>query len=287
MAYLERHLDEFHPEKQHHFKHCLHNHFLFQFEELTKLALRNPKVRFHSAKLERTQRFDTARVEHLTGLTLKETLDNIEVSGSFVYIMEIEKDPIYGPLVKEIFKEIEKDVLKFHKKMLKLQAWIFITSPGGITPYHRDFESNHYFHIKGRKTLWLWSPKNKAVVNQEENECFHGVHSLAKTVFTEEKLKLASKYDLTPSMGVFFPYTAPHMVENGNEEFSISLSLTYMTPEDMQVRRIHKINQILRKIGLKPTDIEKHNKLKKNVKLGLHWVLRTIIFAFLNDWTGT
>lgn len=287
MAYLERQLDEFDPAIQHHFHHTLHNHPLMQFDELSRLALRNPKVRFHSAKLERTQRFDTAREEHVTGLTLQETLDNIDVSGSFVYIQEIEKDPVYGPLVQEVYKEIKKDTLKFHKSISRVQAWIFITSPGGVTPYHRDFETNHYFHIKGKKTLFLWDPRDKEIVSQEENEYFHGVHSLAKTLYTAEKFKKASKYDLDPAMGVFFPFTAPHMVENGTDEFSISFSITYTTAEDIQVRRVHKINQLLRKIGLKPTDIEKQNKLEYQLKLGAHWVLRTFIFFALSDWIGS
>jgi hypothetical protein len=283
MPYLERHSHEFHPEKQHTFKHNLHNHPLFQFDELTKLAMRNPKIRYHSAKLSRTQRFDTARIEHVTGLTLEETLKNIEAAGSFVYIMEIEKDPIYGPLVRELLSEIEKDVLKFHKKVCKPQAWIFITSPGGVTPYHRDFEANHYFHIKGKKTLYLWDPRDKEIVNQKENEFFHGVHSLEKTVFVDDKIKKACRYELTPSHGVFFPYTAPHLVENGEDEFSISFSITHMTPEDFQERRVHKINQMLRKLGVRPTDYHE-SRMKNRCKLGLHWLIRNTIFARSKDW---
>lgn len=283
MPFIERLEKDFHPDRQHTFKHNLASHPLFTIEELTKLALRNPKVRFHSAKLEKTQRFDTARIEHVTGLTLEETLRNIEVSGSFVYIMEIEKDPIYGPLINEIFEEIKHDVLKYHKKMCKPQAWIFITSPGGTTPYHRDFEANHYFHIAGKKTLWLWDPKDREVVSQIENEVFHGTHSLVKTTLTEEKTNKASQYELSPTNGVFFPYTAPHMVQNGNDGYAISFSITHMTPENYHEKRIHKINLLLRKLRINPSDYQE-SKIKNTFKLGIHWFLRTVVFSKSSDW---
>jgi hypothetical protein len=60
-------------------------------------------------------------------------------------IQNIQNDPIYGKLVNDILDEAEVGVHKTQHNLRKRQGWIFITSPGGTTPYHRDQESAHYF----------------------------------------------------------------------------------------------------------------------------------------------
>jgi hypothetical protein len=283
MKFIERNVADFHPEKQHVFNHNLSHHPLLQLDEIRKLAQRHPTIRYHSAKVARSQRLDLAVQECPNGHTLEETLRNIDTTGSFVFIMDVQKDPIYRNMVDEIMDEVEGSVHRFHKNMRKRQAWIFVTSPGGTTPYHRDHESSHYFHIKGKKTLWLWDHNDKEVISQEENEHLHGVHGLKKTVYKEALMEKATEHHLSPGQGVFFPYTAPHMVENGADEYSISFSVTHMTDETYNIKRIHKINQLLRKTGIKPKDVN-DSYLSDRMKLGLHWMLRNSIYSFNKDW---
>lgn len=282
MKYIERDTKNFHPESSQAFKHNLCGHPLFELEELKKLALRHPKVRYHSAMIPRSQSLDTVCDDCSTGMSLEETLDNITTSGSFVFIMDVHEDPIYGPLVNKILDEIQVDVEKHHKKLRNRQAWIFITSPGGTTPYHRDQETAHFMHIKGKKKFYLWDQKDREVVSQKENEHFHGIHGLGKTQYKDALMDKATCYDIVPGDGVFFPYTAPHMVENG-DEFAISFSVTHMTSEDYAQRRINKINQILRKLGMNPTDLGV-SKLKDSFKLIVHGFLRNTLGFFKQEW---
>jgi quercetin dioxygenase-like cupin family protein len=283
MKWLNRVNNNFDASKKSTFSHDLQNHPLMQFSELKKLALRHPTVKYHSANIPRTQSLETVVQEAPSNMNLADALNNIESSGTFVFIQNIQNDPIYGKFVNEILDEIEKDVHKNQSNMRKRQAWVFITSPGGTTPYHRDQESAHYFHIKGKKTFWLWDPTDRSVVSQKENEFFHGVYGLSKTRYDETYMSKASEYTINPGDGIFFPYTAPHMVENGKEEFSISFSVTHMTDEDFAIRRVNKINQLLRKFGVSPKD-QGESGLIDNLKLALHWVLRTTLSPFGNNW---
>lgn len=283
MSYLSRADNNFHASKKSSFTHKLHEHPLMQFDELKKLALRHPTVKYHSANIPRTQSLETVVKEAPSNMTLEDALNNIETSGTFVFIQNIQDDPIYGRFVNDILDEIEKDVHKSHRNMRKRQAWIFITSPGGTTPYHRDQESAHYFHIKGKKTFWPWDANDRSVVSQQENEYFHGVYGLSKTKYSEALMSKASEYCINPGDGIFFPYTAPHMVENGKDEFSISFSVTHMTDQDFAIRRVNKINQLLRKFGISPKDQGK-SILIDHCKLGLHWFLRTVLSPFGNNW---
>jgi quercetin dioxygenase-like cupin family protein len=283
MTYLTRTDSNFHASRKSAFTHELAQHPLMQFEELQKLALRHPTVKYHSANIPRTQSLETVVKDQPAGMVLKDALENIETSGTFVFIQNIQTDPVYGPFVNKILDSLETDVHKTHRKMRKRQAWVFITSPGGTTPYHRDQESTHYFHIKGKKTFWLWDPTDRSVVSQEENEYFHGVYGLGKTKYKEAHLNKATEYTINPGEGIFFPYTAPHMVENGKDEFSISFSVTHMTEEDFSIRRINKINQLLRKFGVTPSDYGQSG-LIDNLKLTLHLLLRTTLSPFQKNW---
>lgn len=283
MTLLQRKESSFHASKKSIFTHKMHEHPLLKFEELSKLALRHPTVKYHSAKLERTQSLETVVKDRPSEMNLEEALANISTSGSFVFIQNIQNDKLYGPFVNEILDELEKDVHKSHRNMRKRQAWVFITSPGGVTPYHRDQESSHYFHIKGKKTFWLWDPNDREVVTQEENEYFHGVYGLSKTNYKEALMSKATEYTIYPGDGIFFPYTAPHMVENGSDEYSISISFTHMTDEDFNVRRINKMNQLIRKLGFKPTDAG-HSKILDALKLIGHKILRTTLGPITESW---
>lgn len=283
MTYIQRADSEFNPSRKSRFTHELAQHPLMQFEELKKLALRHPTVKYHSANIPRTQSLETVVKEAPSNMSLEDALKNIETSGTFVFIQNIQNDPTYGKLVNEILDEIEKDVHKSHRNMRKRQAWVFITSPGGTTPYHRDQESAHYFHIKGKKTFWLWRVSDRTVVTQEENEFFHGVYGLGKTKYQEAYMDNAFEFRIQPGDGVFFPYTAPHMVQNGKEEFAISFSVTHMTDEDFAIRRVYKINQLLRKFGIAPKD-QGESRAVDNLKLAVHWILRTSLSPFVKNW---
>lgn len=264
------------------FQHQLSTHPLLQLEELRSLAKRHNLIRFHSAKINRAQNLDTVKEDCSNGLTLEETLNQIEHTGSAVVIREVERDPLYKPLVEEMFKSIKLFNKKAGISMYNCHAWIFITSPEGITPYHRDQEHTHFFHVRGEKTVWLWDHTNRSLITQEEDEFFHGVNKLTKTIYRDSLMKHAHEFKVVPNEGLYFPPTAPHMVENGNE-YSISMTLTYMSNMNMRVRRIHKINQIIRKLGFEPTDVNK-SRLKDEMKLILHFVFRSFLAPVDKNW---
>jgi hypothetical protein len=96
-------------------------------------------------------------------------------------------------------------------------------------------------------------------------------------------MEQATEYSILPGDGIFFPYTAPHMVENGSEEYSISFSVTHMTENDYNVRCINKINQLIRKRGASPRDLG-HSAVADQAKLMIHFVLRKVLAPFQVHW---
>lgn len=267
------------------FTHNLSNHPLLNYDQLKRLALRHPDIRFNHSKLSRSQNLDTVIRDCPSDKSLTEALDNIQNADACIVIREVQKDQEYKKLIDEILKNIQRETKLKSSQMRNVNAWIFITSPGGVTPYHRDQETVFFYHLAGKKKFYLWDHHDKEVVTQEENEFFHGVNKLKETKYRDHIMEKSMVYDLTPEKGLYIPATAPHMVENGNEEFTISLSLTFMSDNDYRIRRIYKINQLLRKIRIKPRDINQ-SKIIDASKLMAHAALRSVLF-FHKNWKNS
>jgi hypothetical protein len=265
------------------FKHTLSDHPLFQYVELKKLALRHPFIRFNSSKLSRSQNLDNVIIDCPSENSLEVALNEIKYSNACIVIREVQKDQQYSGLINDIFKNIQTRTGLKDSQMKHKNAWIFITSPGGVTPYHRDQETIHFFHIHGAKKFFAWDHEDREIVSQEENEYFHGANNLSKTIYKDQFMFKAKAFDLKPRDGLCLPATAPHMVENETTDFSVSFSLTYMSDEDYRVRRIYKINQIMRKLGLSPRDVYQ-SKVVDFLKLSAHFLARTTLSHFSENW---
>lgn len=264
------------------FTHNLANHPLLKFDQIKQLALRHPFKRFNHSKLSRTQNLDTVIEDCPPGMSLSEALENLHSANACIVIRQIQRDPAYAPLIQQLAENVQSTYERSRLPMKYVNAWLFITSPGGVTPYHRDHETTVLFHLSGKKNFYLWDQNDSSVVSAKENEHFHGVRNLSKTVYHDQLMDKSQLYQLNPGEGVFIPAGAPHMVENGTDEYTISLTITYMNHEDFRIQRIYKINQILRKLGFNPTDAS-HSSVKDKTKLITHALVRTILF-YNSNW---
>lgn len=239
-------------------KNNLTEHPLLQLDELYKLALRLPQaqVRHHNGHIPINTSLETVAHQHATGRTLEDTIRNIESAGSFVFLQNIQTDEVFGKLVNECLDQLQPMVEAQEPGMYFRQGWIFISSPGITTPYHRDQETNFLLQIRGTKTVSVFPQDDKEVVSEEESEIFHGLHSLRATFHSEEKQKRAKVFEFKPGDGAYIPYTAPHWVKNG-PGVSVSLSVTYHTSKTLRRKNVYRLNHGLRKRGLKPSPFGK------------------------------
>ncbi len=63
------------------------------------------------------------------GLGIAETLDNIESNGSWMVLKFIEQIPAYREFLTDTLAEIEPIVRESTGEMLKLEGFIFLSSP--------------------------------------------------------------------------------------------------------------------------------------------------------------
>ena len=223
-------------------KHDLVNHPAFTLERLVELARKLPAhlVEYNAGDIPLS--LDPKKTPH-NGLSVEETIRRIEECKSWMVLKLVELDPVYKQILNDCLDQIAPVV----PGMLKRQAFIFISSPGSVTPYHIDHEYNFLLQIRGSKHMTIFDP---AVVPEEALERFYrGEHR--NLVFDQNQPLESQTCQLLPGDGVHVPVTAPHYVING-PDVSISFSITFRTPQGDRRAKVYQFNDRLRRAGLKP-----------------------------------
>lgn len=223
-------------------RHGLSDHPAFRIERLIALARRLPpeSVEYNAGDLPITQ---DPRHTPRTGLSVEETIQRIAECRSWMVLKRVEVDPEYRRVLDECLDQIAP----LAPGMRTRRGFIFLSSPGSVTPYHIDHEYNFLLQISGRKTMSIF---DRTVVSEQELERFYrGEHR--NLVFSNHHGCTARTFDLGPGDGVHVPVNAPHYVLNG-PEVSVSFSITFRTPEGDRRSAVYVVNDRLRRLGLTP-----------------------------------
>lgn len=230
-------------------RHHVEEEPLFTIPALIDLARQLPEcsVEYQSGKVP--VGLDPALAPK-TGLSLEETLRTIEDCASWVVLKHVEQVPLYRAVMTRALGEVAAAHPELTGQILDPAAFVFVSSAASVTPFHIDPEHNFLLQIRGRKTMYVWDPKDRRALPEEELERFHagGHRNLA---FADELQAQATRFDLTPGDALHVPTTAPHWVQNG-EAVSISLSVTFRTPGNYRREALYRINARLRSLRLNP-----------------------------------
>ena len=233
------------------FRHCMDRHPLFQLEALLAAAERltrsnDTKSHFESGEPDRNAWFG-ARPEDKT---MVQALAEIESGKNWVILKRIHEDPAYGGVLQELIPELSSlsgvDIAKVYYDPTMT---IFVTSPGRVTPYHMDGETNFLAQIRGPKDVYIYDANDPTVLNATELERYW-TGKLPKIDYPETLPHGHWKYKLQPGNGVFNPAIFPHWLQNG-PEISISVSINFKRRYDATIGA-HRTNSYLRKLGLSP-----------------------------------
>jgi hypothetical protein len=253
------HLDPagFTDDRPRKFLHSLRGHPLMALPSFVELARRRPKIRVRAYNSETVTAGDSLeRVadKHGGDRTLEEMVSDIEQNKTYLFIQNVETDPVYAPFVRELLEEVKIALRAHGRKMVCGWGWVFISAPNSVTPYHRDHEQTCLMQLTGTKTVSVFPVGDREICSEEENEFFHSQQSLQKTVYNEGMQPRAQTFELKPGEGLYMPFSAPHWVQNGPET-SVSFSVTYATEDSVALERTYKMNALLRKVGLTPNPV--------------------------------
>lgn len=229
-------------------EHRLSQHPLFAIERLLELARELPgdRVEYNAGDLPITQ---DPKMTPRTGLSVEETIKRIQECRSWMVLKNVEVNPEYEQLLEECLRPLRKWI----PDMRGLESFVFISSPGSVTPFHIDPECNFLLQIRGTKFVRLFPINDETLLTEQELEDFYagGTRNL---ICRDEEGRKATLYELQPGQGLHFPVTAPHWVQNG-PDVSVSYSITFRTEATDRREILYRINHRLRKAGWKPVPV--------------------------------
>ena len=232
--------------------HRLASHPLFSLPRLVELSTRLPASRVEYNAGEVPVGLDPARTPR-NGLSPEETVRRIEECRSWLVLKSVEQDPAYRALLDECLTEVRAASPRLTAGMCDPHAFIFVSSPAAVTPYHMDPEENFLLQIRGTKTLSVFDPADRSIVSEPEIESFFsGAHR--NLAYRDDYQRKAQLFDLKPGLALHVPFAAPHWVQNG-PAVSISFSITFNSRASMRRLQAHRVNARLRRFGVVPVPV--------------------------------
>lgn len=236
------------PEVPHKLAHNLGEHPLLDLTALAKLAEALPAASIEYNKADLPIGVDGKPAA--TGIPIGETIRNILTSGSWAVLKNIEQDPAYAALLASLLEELRAEIEPRTGRMLMMQGFVFITSPGGVTPYHFDPEHNILLQVRGSKVMTQFPAGDPVYAPDEVHETYHT--GGARELKWRDELALGGReFQLFPGEALFVPVMAPHFVRNGPEP-SISLSITWRSEWSFAEADARAFNSVLRRMGISP-----------------------------------
>ncbi|MBX7168811.1 MAG: cupin-like domain-containing protein [Pirellulales bacterium] len=232
--------------------HRLVDHPLLQLPRLIELAswLPESRVEYNAGDLSINQ---DPKLTPRNGLNIDETIRRIEECRSWMVLKNVEQHPEYKALLDECLEQVRPLSEQVEPGMNQREGFIFVSSPGSVTPYHLDPENNFLLQVRGTKQVHMFDAHDQVVVSDAEIEnVLTGGHR--NLPFKEEYRVRGELFDLVPGEGLHFPVAAPHYVKVG-PEFSISFSITFRTDNSVVRHALYRFNKNLRRIGLRPTRV--------------------------------
>ncbi|MFC0686092.1 cupin domain-containing protein [Novosphingobium clariflavum] len=236
------------PEVPHKLPHALTSHPLLELEALAALAETVPATSVEYNFGNQPLGIDGKPAP--TGIPIGRTIREIETTNSWAVIKNIEQHPDYARLLEDLLAELRPMIEEKTGAMMKLQGFLFITSAGGVTPYHFDPEHNILLQVRGHKVMTQFPAGNARFAPDEVHETYHtgGGRELK---WRDDLLEGGREFALSSGEAVFVPVMAPHFVRNGTEP-SVSLSITWRSEWSFAEADARAFNGVLRKLGLKP-----------------------------------
>lgn len=253
-----------------HLTHQIAGHPLLELGALQQLAGRlRPESLEHNAAVDLPLGISNADTP-ANGLSVEDTIAKIDQCGSWVLLKTIDQDPAYAALMREVLGEIEPLVESRTGAMMRLEGFIFISSPRAVTSLHFDPEYNILFQARGSKTMTLFPTADPDIIGQPFFEQYFagGPRNLP---WREEWAARGRAIDIAPGEAIYVPILAPHWVQT-HDAVSVSLSLTWRSEWSFHHADACRFNRRLRARGLNPAAprlYPQNNRLKSYAQRAL------------------
>jgi hypothetical protein len=175
-----------------------------------------------------------------------DVIRHLDENRSWLTLLNIEQHPAYEELMNNCLDEVKPHIAGPGMDMRRRVGFVFVSSPNSTTPAHFDIEHSLIMQMHGRKRLTFGRFETPEAERQEIVRYWDGSHGRIEALPPE-----FASFDLTRGVGVYIPPVAPHWVRNG-DAVSISVTLTFFTPDTDRESLVQAFNARLRRLHLSP-----------------------------------
>jgi hypothetical protein len=253
-------------------RHSLAEHPAFGLESLVELAKSLPRdrIEYASGKVAVGVRpEDVPKID----MQAEDVIRSIETAGAWMVIKRVEQHPVYRALLEQFVAEANAAAGRKPSDFSNLEGYIFVSSANSTTPFHVDAEENILIQIKGDKFFTTFENDDRSLVSEEALEISPSKHR--NQVFEERFNSRATLHKLKPGDALHVPYYTPHWVGTG-DCYSISMAMTWKTPEVLRLNKIRLMNGTLRRFGM-PQKAPGVSPARDAAKVVVHDAMRLVI----------
>jgi hypothetical protein len=242
------------PEVAHKIAHNLTSHPLLSLESLARLADATP-MKDRECNVGNVpvggdvDLYNDSRPEQQLE-NLGDRILDIDNAGVWLSMRHIQNDTAYKALLDEILDELRAHIGLKTGAIRRVEGFFFITSPGGVAPYHFDPEHNLLMQVRGSKVMTTFPAGDTFYASDEAHEAYH-LGGRPELTWRAEMEQGGTEFPLSPGEALFVPLMAPHFVRNGNGA-SVSLSVTWRSDWSMAEADARALNGLIRKTGIAP-----------------------------------
>lgn len=244
------------------FRHKLLGPPALSLDNLSRVipALPTERVRYSTSRLANGDDFEATFRCRPGNHSIEETIEGIRTSKSYIMVSGPEIDPSFALLHRDLIADVESLMrrLGVGDRALDSQLYLFIASPGSVTPFHIDRYSTFLLQFRGTKEVSVFPQWDERVVSAADREAYVA-YANTKLPWTSERDALGTCHTFEPGEALHIPFVAGHHVRNGDDDVSISMSIIFNSRRSLEWRRAlsfnHAARRILGAIGLAPATV--------------------------------
>jgi hypothetical protein len=228
------------------FKHSLADHPLFTLSKLVELAKSLPRdqIEYNSGKVAvGVKPEDVPKIDK----SPEDVIRSIETDNAWMVIKRADTHPAYKSILEQFVREANLAAGRPADEFSDCEGFIFVSSAKATTPFHIDAEENILIQIKGDKFVRTFDNDDRSLVSEETMEISPSSHR--NKPYEDWYESRATLHALKPGDALHMPYMIPHWVSTGTT-YSISMAMTWKTPEVIRLNKIRWMNGTLRRFGL-------------------------------------
>jgi hypothetical protein len=256
-------------------RHKLLGHPALSLENLAAVipALPRQRVMYSTRKLQNGDDFEGTFANRPEVHGLEESIERLRTSDSYIMVDGPEVHPSFAQLHRDLMADVEAIMRErgVGDRPADARLYLFIASPGSVTPFHIDRYSTFLLQFRGTKVVTVFPQWDERVVSRAHTEAYMAYAS-TRLSWSPERDALGKPYAFSPGEAIHIPFAAGHHVLNGDDDVSISMSIIFNTDESLRWRRAlafnHRARKLLGRVGMAPAPVAVH-AWRDSVKSGM------------------